>query len=158
MTYTIKEVNWPTVPENLILDINEVIKQPHVPMYRDDGSEYKADFYHVYKANDKLVNWVHDNIPGDFELIEYFVATKGLPMHKDLGRTQAFNYLLVSGGSNVTVDFYSNDQSTILSKTECKLHQWYDLNVGLNHLVSSNQSEARFLLSLTPRNAVTYRY
>ena len=150
---TIKQVNLPVIPNELIYSYEQVITlDPWVLKY-EDGRVYDTDFYKVYIANKELCDWIKSVFEEELEYIEYLVAYKPLPMHKDLERTQAYNYVTETGGNNVQTEFYDFDRTTLLSSTECNPGTWYFLNVSYPHRVVGELTSPRVIISVTTKAA-----
>ncbi len=152
---TVEKFNFPPIPEHLILSLEEIRKLNPVVLKKSDGSVYEVDWYRSYFCNEELTQWIKDNIPINVHYVEYIVTTKPVTLHTDLGRKEAFNYILNAGGDNVVTEFYSEDKSTLIDKIVCEPETWYGLNVSAPHCVSM-QTETRCLISVTSADAVTY--
>lgn len=153
---TIEKFDFPTIPKNLLLSIDQVRELDPITLKRSDGSIYEVEWYKAYTANSELTNWVKENITIDVELVEYVITTKAVTMHVDLGRKQAFNYIINTGGDNVATEFYKEDRATLIDRTVCEPFVWYGLNVSIPHRVAEPQPGVRFLVSVTAKDAVTY--
>ena len=129
-----------------------------VKLYNADGSEYQVEWYKVYDSNQELKDWVQLNFPVEVELVEYIVSDQALPIHIDLGRNSAYNYLIDTGGHNLVTQFYSDDKTTIIDSCEYQVNRWYQLNVGIPHSVEGTQTHPRFLISVTPKSGITYKF
>ena len=155
---TIRKVDFPAVPVDLILTIEQVRALTPIVLYHEDRSIYEVEWYKVYTCNQELTDWVHKTFPMEIDLVEYVISDQAIVIHTDLGRNQAYNYLLKSGGEDVLTEFYTADQTQMIDSIECETNQWYELNVGLPHKVSGPQNAPRFLISVTPKSGVTYSF
>ena len=155
---TTQEVDIPSIPPELILTIEQAQMLDPVILYKEDGSVYQVDWYRVYTCDQALTDWVIENFPVEVDLVEYVVSDRAIVMHTDLGRDQAYNYLLDAGGTNIITEFYNSDQTQMIDNIEYQTNKWYVLNVGLPHKVSGPQTAPRFLISVTPKSGVTYKF
>jgi len=152
------EVDLPLVPVDLIVPLEQVGKLNPVVLYHQDGSVYQVDWYRVYTCNQELTDWVIENFPIEVELVEYVVSDQAIIMHTDLGRNCAYNYLIDTGGTDIVTEFYSSDKTQMLDSIEYQPNKWYGLNVGIPHRVNGTQIRPRFLISVTPKSGVTYKF
>jgi len=152
------KVDIPPVPAELIMPLDHMHKLNPVVLRQQDGSVYQADWYRVYTCNQDLKDWVIMNFPIEVELVEYVVSDRAIIMHTDLGRNCAYNYLIDAGGTNIVTEFYNADESQMLDSIEYQTNKWYRLNVGTPHRVSGVQTHPRFLISVTPKSGVTYKF
>jgi hypothetical protein len=152
------EIDILPVPAELILPLDRMSELNPVVLYHRDGSTYQVDWYRVYTCNQELTDWVIDNFPMEIELVEYVVSDHAIFMHTDLGRNCAYNYVIDTGGTNVVTEFYAADQTQLVDSIEYQANKWYALNVGIPHRVTGNQTHSRFLISVTPKSGVTYKF
>jgi len=152
------EVDIPPVPPGLIWSIEQAQTLPRVELYREDQSHVPIDWYRVYTCNQELKDWVVKHFPMEIELVEYVISEEALRIHTDLGRKQAYNYLIDPGGKNIVTEFYAEDQKRLLDSIEYQPNKWYVLNVGTPHQVAGQLTSPRFLLSVTPVSGITYRF
>ena len=157
-TNTTCEIAIPPVPAELIMPLDHMHKLDAVTLYHQDGSVYQADWYRVYTCNQDLTNWVTANFPVEVELVEYVVSDQAIVMHTDLGRNCAYNYVIDTGGTNIVTEFYSHDHAQLLDSMEYQPNRWYQLNVGIPHRVNGTQTHSRFLISVTPKSGITYKF
>ncbi|WP_353484131.1 hypothetical protein [Haliscomenobacter sp.] len=157
-TNTTYGVAIPSVPADLIVPLEKMNELNPVVLRRQDGSVYQMDWYRVYTSNQELTNWIIEHFPIEVELVEYVVSDRGIFMHTDLGRDCAYNYLIDAGGINIVTEFYNTDQIQLLDSIEYQTNKWYKLNVGTPHQVVGTQTRPRFLISVTPKAGITYRF
>ena len=152
----ITQLNFDQIPAHLLLTRSQIEEQLHrVTLYQSNGDVYDADWYRVYTCNDALMDYIKHTMPFDVQYVEYVISDRAIPMHRDLGRVRALNYVLETGGVNVATKFYNDDKRVMLEYV-CDTHTWYELNVGAYHSVAEPQPNPRFLLSVTPQDGVTY--
>jgi hypothetical protein len=152
------EVDILSIPADLIVPIEKLNELDPVVLYHQDGSIYHADWYHVYTCNQELIDWIIEHFPMEIELVEYVVSDQAIFMHTDLGRDCAYNYLIDAGGTNIVTEFYDLDKVQLLESIQYQTNKWYRLNVGIPHQVIGTQIRPRFLISVTPKSGVTYKF
>ena len=125
----IEYLDLPTVPENLIESITDIINKPP-KVYSAVPSEY--DFFKTRNVNDDLASWLQSIF--EFKIYaQYQLVYKGLPIHIDKGnRTTAYNYLLATGGENVRTAVY-NEKYKPLQIEQLELKRWHRINTGMLH-------------------------
>ena len=69
------------------------------------------------------------------------IVKKGISIHKDVGRSKIYNYLLDTGGDNVYTRFYDEDKETELFKINIPLHTWHQLDVTGYHNVTGIEKD-----------------
>jgi len=153
---TIEKFDFPKIPDQLILSLDEIRKLNPIVLKNSDGSVYEVDWYRSYFCNNDLTEWVKANIPIDVYYVEYIVTTKPVTVHVDLGRVEAFNYIIQPGGDNVHTNFYTSNRQELIEQANCLPYTWYGLNVGIPHSVCDNQTGTRVIISVTSKDAVTY--
>lgn len=148
----INYVDFPPVPENLLLSPEEILALPRIP------SVTNKDFFQLRPANDDLINWCWENITGvPFKFrAQYQIIGYGIPIHRDQAlpngepRTLAFNYLLDCGGSNVATRIHDDDY-TIVETEIIKPLRWHSIKVDMLHsVVGLVPGRFRIALSLAP--------
>jgi hypothetical protein len=152
------EVDIPPVPPELIMSMEEAQTLPRVELYYEDQTHMAVDWYRVYTCNQELTDWVVKHFPVEVELVEYVISEEALLIHTDLGRKQAYNYLIDPGGKNIVTEFYTADRTQMIDSIEYQTNKWYVLNVGTPHQVAGQLTSPRFLLSVTPKAGITYRF
>jgi hypothetical protein len=152
------EVNIPPIPSDLLMSMEQAQTLPRVELYNKDNTHVPVEWYRVYTCNQELRDWVIAHFPVEIELVEYIVSEEALLAHVDLGRNQAYNYLLDPGGKNIVTEFYTADRTQMINSMEYQPNKWYILNVGLPHQVAGKLDSPRFLISVTPKAGVTYKF
>lgn len=99
-------------------------------------------------TNIELHNWLQNNIP--FENFTYSVQriTNEMPIHTDVKRTKAINYIIQTGGENITTNFHYSDNSIITSIIVPK-NKWCYMDVGTPHSVTGHFIEPRIGITIT---------
>jgi hypothetical protein len=120
--------NYPLLPEDLKQEILNIIENSPAPVCEilldqtkhddiiwsqelglplSEVDKYSSKF-HVYDPSEKIIKWVSENIPEKIKKIHINEMTEGthLVPHIDEMRIRAINYVIETGGSNVTTNFY----------------------------------------------------
>lgn len=130
----IQYLNFPSVPEDLIIPAEIILDYP---IYLLPG--IKSFHFKTLDANDNLVTWLKDNIPIEFVHVRYQVIYNGITMHKDsTDRITVVNYLLDTGGDNVFTTVYDDDKN-ILQQECIEEKRWHSLSTNLYHAVGGNK-------------------
>jgi hypothetical protein len=151
-------VDIPPVPLDLIKSLDQIKALPPVVLYQEDGSTYESEWYHVYTCDQELTDWIVKHFPVEVDVVEYIVSDRAIIMHTDLGRSQAYNYVLDTGGKNILTEFYNDSRDQLVEQVEYATNQWYLLNVSVPHMVKGEQTRPRVLISVTPKAGVTYKF
>lgn len=123
-------LDLPKIPEHLIEPIDIIINKPPKP-----GSNIPADFapFQTRLVSKELFEWVQDM----FKLkcyTQYQIINRGIPIHKDIGRTVAFNYILETGGPKVLTTIHG-DTKKMIGYEEIKPYVWHRLKTDEFHSV-----------------------
>ena len=122
-----------TIPPSLYLtnveDIKQLVCTWHTPIDENETS------YSTYEAPKELHAWIQQFF--DFDVIVNYQIIHGqIPVHIDYGRTIYWNYIIDTGGTNIVTRFWNLEETEIIQEFECKLHEWYELDVSQKHDVS----------------------
>ena len=124
-------VDFPKIPEELLLPIEEIIdlNRPRastavVPAYKIPGFDRKL-------MNIELAEWLVENIPLKFEIMQYQVISQDVPQHTDLTK-YAYNYQLTLGGPRVRTEF-ANSVGHIVESHIVPTYQWVRLDSNELH-------------------------
>lgn len=125
--------NIPNIPEDLCkLSVEEIRSIPN----KFTGvkiSEGIVPTYTLHTAPSEIEQFLkpyfNANANFAFQLI-----TQNLPIHKDFGRTQCFNYIINTGG-NVKTVWYDNDLNKIESVV-FPVRKWHSIKVDNFHNVT----------------------
>ena len=157
--FLFKPANFASIPEELILSIDQV-KQltPIALVARKDylsneiipGETIDTPNYKVYHVNPELNNYLQTIFNFEFKAFYHIINTEMIK-HIDPGRTLGINYLLNSGGVEVTTKFYDKQNpEQLLGSVVFPDRQWYMLNVSIPHAVTAKSIVDRFGIALTP--------
>lgn len=75
----------------------------------------------------------------------YQYIGENMVTHKDQGRVETYNFILDTGGDNVTTVIYDEDKTTILHEEVIKPMVWHRLRVDKYHNVL-NITRPRFMM------------
>jgi hypothetical protein len=128
------------VPAKLLADLKEISKLRNI---------FKIKRYPFYKQyavpNQELIDYIEHL----FEckcFCSYQIIRNKIAVHKDIGRTECYNYIINPGGQDATLDLY--DESCILVESiKIPSHKWHWLDVSQFHGVS-NIETVRISLSI----------
>ena len=132
-------LDWPKLSEAYHLTDEQVIDKtlPHAhPVLH-------YEYYRQYMYNNNtLVQELQPLFNFDItNRIFIQIVKKGISIHKDVGRSKIYNYLLDTGGDNVYTRFYDEDKETELFKINIPLHTWHQLDVTGYHNVTGIEKD-----------------
>lgn len=117
----------PQIPDSIInLTEDEIRKIPN----KFNGVNARKYTLHAatHKLEEFLKPYFDNNTNFAFQLI-----TDDLPLHKDYGRTNCYNYIIKSGG-NVSTVWY-DDQAKEIDRVMFPINVWHNINVQKFHNV-----------------------
>jgi hypothetical protein len=112
-------------------------------MYPDPSYPY----YKTFNGGTKLIEFVKDYFSPEYSP-KIHVVYIGLPVHKDLMRPEAFNYILDPGGDKVYTCFYEENRRSIKEKYIIDTQRWHRIQTDVYHAVL-NQSRPRIALTIS---------
>jgi hypothetical protein len=143
MTVCFRYLNFPALPDEIHLEIHKsYLENPNYFKFRDDR------FYKIHLANDKLTETVKSIIPNPGKISVQLIQNS-VPIHVDIGRTEAINYLISTGGDDVYTCFYQNN--LLVEKHKIEPFRWHWIDVSNPHTVIN-------LTNDQPRIAITISY
>jgi hypothetical protein len=161
--FIFKPANFASIPEELMLSIDQVKQLSPVPLIaRKDylTNEIVPDKtidtpdYKVYHVNPELNDYLKTIFNFEFKAF-YHIINNQMVKHIDTGRTLGINYLLNSGGVDVTTEFYDKlNPENLLKSVVFPERQWYMLNVSLPHAVLAKSIIDRFAIAITPAKRI----
>lgn len=117
---------------------DNVYPDPSYPYYKTfKGGEHLIEF------TKKYFNFEHNS--------QIHIVYQGLPVHKDLMRLEAFNYILDPGGDKVYTCFYEEDKKFIKEKYIIESNRWHRIRTDVYHAVL-NQTRPRIALTISAKN------
>lgn len=136
-------LDWPTIPNELIETIQDILAKPPKSFSRIPSTNKRFQTRYI---SSHLQQWLDDLFHKRF-FAQYQVSREGLAIHKDLGpRLAAFNYIIHSGGENVSTCFYDENKNFTYSVI-IESNRWHRIKTDEYHNVK-NLSTDRLSLSL----------
>jgi len=126
----------PQIPNYLIDDIDTIKSRGNM---FDPKYEY---FYSSYLVSTNLKLFLNDYFDRPINA-RYQLISSQLPVHIDFaGISIKYNYLLTTGGDNVTTRWWNSleNPTKILYENCAALHVWHELNVAVPHDISPIES------------------
>jgi hypothetical protein len=117
----------PQIPNDLINITEEEIRK--IP---NKFNGVKATKYSLHDVTKELDNFIRPYFTDDVN-IAYQLITDELPIHKDYGRTNCYNYIINTGGDVSTVWYDDNLQE--IERVVFPTHIWHNINVETFHNV-----------------------
>lgn len=128
----------------------------------------KHSTYQIYSLHGKIAEFTK-SIFNFKHSVSVQVIKNGVPVHVDIGRKVAYNYIIETGGSNVLTAYFNiddfiqdrnNRHLKLFPKLDCPFaeplytvciesNRWHKLNVSLPHTVLNIESE-RMAITVTP--------
>jgi hypothetical protein len=140
MSTCFKYLDLPRIPQSLYCEIyNSIITNPNYFYFP------KVPYYKIHKVNFVLNDFIKNLIP-NAKIVSVQIIRKDIPIHTDMGRTEAINYIISPGGDDVYTCFYAEDN--LEQKYKIETERWHWLNVSLPHRVINLDND-------NPRVAVT---
>jgi hypothetical protein len=147
----IKYIDYPEIPKELLLSTAEILNLPN--------SSTTANFTHfkTKKVNIELHNWLENIFLFKF-CCHYQIIFPGIPIHIDVGRNVAYNYVIELGGPEVRTVFYgSKNKDDVVQSEIIQANKWHSLEVAHYHSVENiDPNILRFSISVVPHHH--YRY
>jgi len=132
---------FPIIPDTLLTEVHKsLLDNPNVFIQ----GWYKN--YKVHTATDNLKEFLKQFFIN--HNIQVHIIENTLYMHRDYGRSIAFNYIIDSGGNDVETCFYNNDRSLLFS-IKIEEHRWHRLDVSILHNVI-NLERPRIAITINP--------
>lgn len=128
-------LDLPPIPQELLEPFDEIVNKPPKP-YSLISAQYKS--FQTRLVNDNLADWTK-TLFGTNSFVQYQIITRGLDIHKDPGRTVAFNYLLCDGGPTARTCFFDNNK-TLVYLEKIQLQKWHRIKTDVFHTVTGLQS------------------
>lgn len=117
----------PQIPDELINLTEEQIRK--IP---NKFNGVKATKYSLHTATKKLEEFLTPYFDNDVN-IAFQLITDNLPVHKDYGRTNCYNYIIKSGGDVSTV--WYDDNLKEIDRVVFPTRIWHNINVEKFHNV-----------------------
>ena len=138
----IEYLDLPQVPEHLLETPLEIWNKP-----ANINPNYKNS-YTTRRCTPELLEWVQSIFPFRVSA-QYQMFGSQHPVHKDIGRKIAYNYLLDLGGEDVATVVFS-DSFIELQREILPLKKWHKIEVSYYHVAHPKPNQRRCSLSVTP--------
>lgn len=147
-------LDYPEIPKELLEDSIDIYNKP-----RSDtaGAPFSYSYFRPKDVPPILAEWATDTFQMPV-IVKYQIILKGIHIHKDVGnRLVALNYLLETGGDNVSTVVYDEDTYTSIQSEVIPLHKWHRLTTCKFHTVKNiNPETFRLSVSVTPVDQMGY--
>ena len=142
MSTCFKYLDLPRIPQNLYCEIyNSIVVNPN------HFSFPNVPYYKIHIVNDILDDFIRNLIPNAKE-ISVQILRPDIPIHVDIGRTEAINYIITSGGDNVYTGFYAEDN--LEQKYKIETERWHWINVSISHqVINLDKNNPRVSITVT---------
>lgn len=126
----LKYLDLHVIPEELLELPYEIIHKPH----KEYSQVHKSyEYFQTRNVSKELSQYLQDIFKYKCS-IQYQIIKDRIHIHKDIGRTAAFNYLIKTGGDNVTTAIY-DDNKNFLCEEKITLNKWHRLKTDMFHCV-----------------------
>jgi hypothetical protein len=143
MSSCFKYLDFPALSDAMHTEIyNSFLENPNYFEFKEDK------FYKIHLANDKLTETVKSIIPNPGKISVQLIQNS-LPIHVDIGRTEAINYLISTGGDDVYTCFYQNNM--LVDRLVIQPFRWHWMKVSNPHTVINLKKDQ-------PRISITISY
>jgi hypothetical protein len=142
MSLYFRYLDFPTIPEDFVSDIYHSINTNENHFIKKNVN------YSLYPVSSRLRDHINSFFPKS-TAISIQVINGNLPIHRDIGRTEAINYIIETGGEDVQTCFYNDNK--ILDSHRISAFKWHWLNVSVHHTVINVKKDLpRISITLTP--------
>lgn len=133
----------PQLPKELIdLTEDEIRNIPN--KFNGGKSNGESKKYTLHTATQELQDFLRPYFDSNFE-IAFQIISNELPIHKDYGRTNCYNYVIKSGGDVSTV--WYDDNLNEIDRIIFLENSWHNINVSTFHNVK-NLTSTRVAVSV----------
>jgi len=122
----------PDLPQNLVNQITEENVRTTINTFEArDGENYEIPWYSLHQPSSAIIDYLSPHFANNMK-IKIQLITRELLIHKDKGRAAAFNYIIKSGGENVSTVWFDDDKNEI-ERVVLPEKQWYFLDLSKFH-------------------------
>ena len=157
-----KELNFPRIPEELIQEVYDSLKNPCAYITSGASIDNKNWQYDFYEPTNALNQWLVDNIQprGPWRGFAVQTLTGDVPAHTDWPHEATkLLYLVELGGQDIHTSWYQTKQEdflkpatnaggavvdpslctedNLLFRAQFETHKWYELKVNVLHYVDN---------------------
>jgi hypothetical protein len=145
----------PKIPQHLLRSYEEISNKDFVDNGDVGRKLMQKGFYATRTLEEDLYAWLMlgDNFPwhGKTHNTNYQLLEHWIPMHKDVGRTVAYNYILYPGGTNVVTSVYDDDKN-VLQSMSIEPHRWHRITVDHFHDIKNiEKDQLRIAITVNPK-------
>jgi hypothetical protein len=131
----IEYLDLPHIPDELIEGYDVILNHPVFVNQRNQESN--TSFYSTRRLQEKLYWWLRrKDIAWPWQInkvnTQYQILSSDVPVHRDIGRTVAYNYILYPGGDNVVTNIY-NVYKQVIESVCIEPFRWHRINVSKLH-------------------------
>jgi hypothetical protein len=130
-------LDLPPVPEELIESVDTIINSLPKPTNTLVPSNFT--YFETRHVSNTLLEWSHQTFKDKVQGIKYQIIKPNIPIHKDIGRTVAFNYVIQTGGENSATCFF-DDNKKLLFKEIVPANHWHRIRTDMYHTVAGINS------------------
>lgn len=174
-------VNYPTVPDNLLLEPKTILDLPNF-IYAGDAEKHRPEFakkhYFIKRVSPELKEWLINTFP--FQITAYyFIFGELMKPHTDFRKT-TYNYVIDEGGDDIYTESYNrefiegdlvrwgelrkdaglesnwnkDDPLITLTSERAKIKTWMKLNATVPHGTIGKITRPRIILSVIPHTDI----
>ena len=135
--------NIPQIPTHLLLSVEEIYQLADNSISGQNG---RPDSYRKFPVQPVLEAWLRPHFP-DCDTFEYQMIKRRLNGHKDVRRTECYNYVVSTGGPGATTSWWQDDQKTLIQSDHIPENIWHKIRVDVFHSVTG-LDDTRFTLTI----------
>jgi hypothetical protein len=124
----IQYLNLPSVPTEILKNIST-----NPADYKFESGSYWTD-----QHNQKINEWCQQHISAEMYFAFQCFDTD-VDLHQDIGTEIKLNYLINTGGDQVSTEFYNSDRTTLLAQYTIDSHRWHIFRANVPHRVCNLQ-------------------
>ena len=137
-----KKLDWPSIPEDMIVDLMYYSKEAPIIGGRDaafdSDKQAKYPVYSILEVPKYFKDWVLSSLP-DIDSIyivglQRFVGVPAIPIHVDSIRSFAYNNVLTT--DNTITCFYDNNKN-LIQHVKYDRNIWYYHNASVPHNITN---------------------
>jgi hypothetical protein len=138
-------LDYPEIAPELIEDVDSVLKKPKKSTVVPNSFKYFENRH----AGADLLSFLQKKFSADL-YAQYQIIHPNIPIHKDIARNFAINYIVLKGGDDATTCFYDEDKN-LQCGVSFDLHRWHIIRTDVFHNVC-NVNSLRMSISINFKN------
>lgn len=131
-----KELDLPKIPSELVFHDPNIVRERQPNIWK----EVPTTVYTQHTVNQDLIDFLQPYFDQELK-IRYQVLEHRVPIHKDIGRVAAINYILDAGGDNVVTRWYEDDKQTVKFEKQIPIHVWHRIDTTVYHGIHGIQDK-----------------